>query len=111
MRRTGERMGRRGTTESLGDLVAGLLQRRDYARPLALSGLREAWLRAAGERLGSRSRVIALRDGVLTVEVSSSAQCYELEAFRARQLLAALQADPGAPGIRRLVFRVGNPPT
>jgi predicted nucleic acid-binding Zn ribbon protein len=104
-------MGRRGTTESLGNLVAALLQRRAYARPLALSGLRQAWLRAAGERLASRSRVAALRDGVLTIEVASSAQCYELEAFRARQLLGALQADPDAQGIRRLVFRVGNPPS
>ena len=104
-------MGRRGTTESLGNLVAALLQRRAYARLLALSGLRQAWLRAAGERLASRSRVAALRDGVLTIEVASSAQCYELEAFRARQLLGALQADPDAQGIRRLVFRVGNPPS
>ena len=103
-------MGRRGTTESLGNLVAALMQRRAYARPLALSGLRQAWQRAAGERLASRSRVAALRDGVLTVEVASASQCYELEAFRARQLLGALQADPDAPGIRRLVFRVGNPP-
>jgi predicted nucleic acid-binding Zn ribbon protein len=104
-------MARRGTTEALGDIVASLLQRRGYARPLALSSLREAWLRAAGERLASRSRVLALRDGVLTIEVASSAQCYELEAFRARQLLGALQADQEAPGIRRLVFRVGNPPS
>lgn len=104
-------MGRRGVTEALGDIVATLLQRRGYSRPLALSGLREAWLRAAGERVASRSRVVALRDGVLTIEVVSSAQCYELEAFRARQLLGALQADPEAPGVRRLVFRVGNPPS
>jgi predicted nucleic acid-binding Zn ribbon protein len=98
-------------TEALGDIVASLLQRRGYARPLALSGLREAWLRAAGERVYARSRVVALRDGVLTIEVASSAQCYELEAFQARQLLGALQADPGASGVRRLVFRVGNPPS
>ena len=104
-------MGRRGSTQALGDLVAALMQRRAYARPLALSGLRDAWLRAAGERIASRSRVVALRDGVLTIEVSSSAQCYELEAFRARQLLAALQTDTDAPGVRRLVFRVGNPPS
>jgi len=106
-----ERMGRRGTTESLGDLVAALMQRRAYARPLALSGLRDAWLRAAGERIASRSRVVGLRDGALTIEVGSSSQCYELEAFRGRQLLAVLQADPDAPGVRRLIFRVGNPPT
>jgi predicted nucleic acid-binding Zn ribbon protein len=101
-------MARRGTTERLGDILASLMQRRAYARPLAMGGLRAAWSRAAGERLAARSRIVTFRDGVLTVEVSSSAQRYELEAFHAPQLLAALQADPNAPGLRRLAFRVGS---
>jgi predicted nucleic acid-binding Zn ribbon protein len=103
-------MARRGSTERLGDILASLMQRRMYARPLAMSGLREAWTRAAGERLAARTRVVVLRNGVLTVEVASSAQRYELEAFHGPQLLAALQADPSVPGLRRLTFRVGSPP-
>jgi predicted nucleic acid-binding Zn ribbon protein len=101
-------MGRRGTTEKLGDIVASLMQRRVYARPLAMAGLREVWARAAGERVAGRSRVSAYRDGVLTVEVESAAERYELQAFRAQELLAALQSDASAPAVRRLVFRVGN---
>ncbi|MHC5210998.1 MAG: DciA family protein [Planctomycetota bacterium] len=94
----------------MGDILASLMQRRAYARPMALGGLREAWARAAGERLTGRTRILTFRDGVLTVEVASSAQRYELEAFHAPQLLAALQADPNVPGLRRLAFRVGSLP-
>jgi hypothetical protein len=104
-------MVRRGGTEKIGDVIAGLLQRRGYARPLALAGFRDAWNRAAGERLAGRSRVSAFRDGTLTIEVTSSAQRYELEAFSARQLLVALQGDNSIPTVRKLVFRVGNPAT
>ncbi len=101
-------MARRGGTEKLGDVLSSLLQKRSYGRPLAQQGWRDAWTRAAGKRLAARSRVAGYRDGVLTIEVPSSAQRYELEAFHAGELLASLQADPAAAGIKRLVFRVGT---
>jgi predicted nucleic acid-binding Zn ribbon protein len=101
-------MSRRGSTERLGDIVSSLMQRRAYARPLALAGLRGAWSRVVGERAAQRTRVAGFRDGVLTVEVESAAERYELESFRSRELLTALQSDPNVPTIRRLVFRVGN---
>jgi hypothetical protein len=77
---------------------------------MAMAGLRSAWKKAAGDRLSGRSQIVNFRNGVLTVEVTSSAQRYELEAFHAPQLLAALQADPNVPGLRRLAFRVGSIP-
>ena len=101
-------MSRRGSTEKLGEVLASLLQRRGYGRPLALQSWREAWTRAAGERLAARTRVASYRDGTLTVEVSSAAQRYELEAFEVARLLAALHQDPTTAGLRRLVFRAGS---
>jgi predicted nucleic acid-binding Zn ribbon protein len=101
-------MSRRGSTEKLGDVLASLLQRRGYGRPLALQTWRDAWGRAAGVRLAARTRVASYRDGTLTVEVSSAAQRYELEAFEAARLLAALHQDPTTAGLRRLVFRAGS---
>lgn len=98
----------RGGTQKLGDVLAGLLQCRGYDRPLALQSWREAWARAGGPRLAARTRVAGYRDGTLTVEVSSAAQRYELEAFQARELLARLLKDPATAGLRRLVFRVGS---
>ncbi len=103
-----KKRGQRGGTEKLGDVLANLMQRRGYARPLALAGLTDGWKRAAGERIAGRTRVAHFRDGILTIEVDSAAQRYELEAFRGPELLAALQKDDGIPNVRKIVFRVGN---
>jgi predicted nucleic acid-binding Zn ribbon protein len=104
-------MTRRGGTESLGEILSALLQKRSYARPLALGAFNEAWRRAVGEHVAGRTRVAAFRDGTLTVEVGSSAQRYELQAFRSRELLAALQADRAIAPVRKLIFRLGNLPS
>lgn len=92
----------------LGDVLAGLLRRRNWVKGLENEVLELIWARAAGERLAGRTRVAHLRDGTLTIEVSSSAQKYELEAFQAPALLASLQADSEAPPVRRLAFRLGR---
>ena len=99
---------KRGGTEKLGDILARLMQKRAYAAPLAHEALRDAWVRAAGKRLSGRSRVATFRGGVLTIEVDSAAQRYELEAFKTPELLAALQQDESIPTIQRIVFRVGR---
>ncbi len=105
-----QRPGRRDREpQRLGEVLSGLLQRRAYARPLGLAHVAAAWARAAGEALASRSRVAQFRGGNLTIEVSSAAQRYELEAFSGASLLAKLRADPTVPPVRRLVFRVGHP--
>ncbi len=101
-------MARRGTTESLGQILASLMQKRAFARPLALEAWKAAWQRAAGERLSARTRVVGYRDGVLTVETASAAQRYELESFHGPALLARLQADTTVPTLRKLMFRTGN---
>jgi hypothetical protein len=97
-----------GEPERLGDVLASLMRRRAYARPLELAGVREAWKKAAGDRLAGRSRVAQFRDGILTIEVASAAQRYELEAFQGAELLGRLQADTSIQTVRRLVFRVGH---
>jgi predicted nucleic acid-binding Zn ribbon protein len=98
----------RGGTERLGEILTHLMQRRAYAQPLALAGWREAWARAAGERVAGRTRVLSFRDGTLTVEVGSAAQRYELEAFHGQELLAALQRDGSVATVRRIAFRTGT---
>lgn len=97
-----------GPPERLSDVLASLLRKRRFAPGLELEGLRQAWTRAAGDRLGGRARVAQFRDGVLTMEVSSAAQKYELEAFHAAAILTRLQADTEVPPIRRLAFKLGN---
>lgn len=103
-------MGRRrnSSPQKLGVILAALMQKRTYTRRLQNEALAEGWQRAVGDRLASRSRVAQFRDGVLTIEVSSAAQRYELEAFHGSRLLVLLQADNALPPIRSLTFRVGN---
>jgi predicted nucleic acid-binding Zn ribbon protein len=99
---------RGGNPQKLGDILASLMQKRGYARGLQNEVLAAGWSRAVGDRMASRSRVAQFRDGALTIEVSSAAQRYELEAFHGPRLLESLQADSTLPPIRRLTFRVGN---
>ena len=103
-----KRKGIQGEPERLGDVLASLMRRRTYARPLELATVREAWSKASGSRLSAKSRVAQFRDGILTIEVASAAQRYELEAFQGAALLGRLQADSSIQTVRRLVFRVGH---
>ena len=97
-----------GEPERLGDVLASVMRKRAYSKPLELAGARDAWAAAAGARLAGRSRVAQFRDGILTIEVASAAQRYELEAFQGAELLGRLQSDPSLPTVRRLVFKVGQ---
>lgn len=97
-----------GPPRRLGEILSTLLQKRAYARGMETAVMRDGWARAAGPRLARRTRVAQFRDGTLTIEVSSSAQRYELEAFQGGELLRKLQADDALPAVRRLVFRVGH---
>ena len=99
---------RHGEPQRLGEVLATVMRRKAYARPLELEHFRMAWSRVAGERLAGRSRVAQFRDGVLTIEVASAVQRYELTAFQGAELLGRLQTDRSIPTVRRLVFRVGQ---
>lgn len=92
----------------LGEILASVMRKRAYGKPLELAGFRQAWSQASGRRLATRSRVAQFRDGILTIEVASAAQRYELEAFQGAELLGRLQADQSIPTVRRLIFRVGQ---
>lgn len=97
----------RGGTARLGDVLSTLLQKRGYAQTLALDEARRAWAGAVGDAAAG-ARVLAFRDGVLTVEVASAAERYELEAFRREELVAGWRRDPCAPPLRKIVFKVGS---
>jgi len=85
-------------------LVSRLIQMRGYNRPQGDAELRELWASIAGEPIVSGTRVMGLRNGVLTVGVSSSALLSELSAFHHERLLEALQAKHGKR-IRDLKFK------
>jgi len=101
--RSRRRKGDRGA-EELGDILSRILRRR-----FASEGRRTAELRASLEAfLGSdRARQIQIRgvrDGRLTLAVSSAPLRHELESFYSHSLLGFLQSERGRPDIRTLRF-------
>jgi hypothetical protein len=59
-----------GTT-AVGDLLAGLLGRKEFAEGMRLGRLAKAWADVVGERLAGECRPIRLEGGTLTVAASS----------------------------------------
>ena len=81
--------------EAIGGLVSRLFQMRGYGRPQGDSQLQELWSEIAGEQIAAGTRVMGLRNGVLTIGVNSSPLLSELSSFHHERLLEALQAKHG----------------
>jgi hypothetical protein len=77
--------------KKIGDLLPGLLA--DYGLPsvTAREELELAWTAAAGDLVASRTKVGALRRGVLEIFVSDPILLQELEGFEKQRLLADLK--------------------
>jgi predicted nucleic acid-binding Zn ribbon protein len=62
------------------------------------------WREVAGEKIAAQTRVLGLKNGVLTVGVATSPLLSELSAFHHENLLDQLRARQGT-AIRELRFR------
>jgi len=69
-----------------------------------LDFLRESWLSIVGEDLAKEMFPLGLRNGVLTVGVTSEGLRYEIAAFHAQSLLATIRSSFPEAGIRRVRF-------
>ena len=97
---------RKGKAESLGALlknvVSGLGKRR-----LTQEEIHGAWKDAVGKRASSHTRPVALKRGVLVVNVDGSAWLYELTLKR-REILKKLDSKIKGNKIRGMRFRIGE---
>jgi hypothetical protein len=91
--------------QRLGDALSELVALKGLARSGAAEQLSQAWKQAAGERIASETRVVAVKNRSLEIEVASAALMYELDSFHKSSLLEALQQQPGLE-INRLKFRL-----
>ncbi len=100
------RRGRGGSVtpgpEKVGDVLGRVLRRRGLAKQLEYQKLLEEWPRLVGAGLARLTRARSVRDGVLVVEVPSSAWAMELN-MRRRQIMARLNAGRSVR-VKRLVF-------
>lgn len=90
--------------EALGSVLSRLFAARGYGRIQADAELRDLWAEIAGPQIAAQTRVMGLKNGVLSIGVDSSPMLSELASFHTERLLEALQAKRGK-AIRDLKFR------
>ena len=91
--------------QQLKDVLGQLFVSRGWGRVSERQYLENAWANAAGEIVAGQTRVLALKRGVLEVEVRGSVLLQELASFHKRKLIAAMKTLlPGHP-LKDLRFR------
>jgi predicted nucleic acid-binding Zn ribbon protein len=92
--------------ENLSDILSKLFAARGWGRKNERVRLEDAWSAASGE-LASQTRVVALRRGVLEIEVKGAVLLQECAQFRKRALLAALRQQMPGTTVTDLKFKAG----
>jgi predicted nucleic acid-binding Zn ribbon protein len=89
--------------KSIAAILPGLL--REFRLDGAAAGWRAvaAWPALAGERIAKRTRAVAFRDGVMTIEVEGSAWMHEL-GYLKRELVRRANQHVGADVVRDVRF-------
>lgn len=105
-RPSARRAGATGSTprgpEKVADVLGRVLRRRGLDRQLEYQKLVEDWPRLVGPGLARVTRARSVRNGILIVEVPSSAWAMELN-MRKRQIMARLNAGRSVR-IKRVMF-------
>ena len=89
--------------KSIAAILPGVL--RDLRLEDAAAGWRAVaeWPALAGERIAKRTRAVAFRDGVMTIEVEGSAWMHELNFLR-REIVRRANQRVGANVVREVRF-------
>jgi predicted nucleic acid-binding Zn ribbon protein len=95
-----------GQPRHIGDVLAGLLARRGYARVQSGRACAEAWREAVGEMMAGCTRATQVRRGVLEVLVDNSTMVQEI-GFCKPALIKRLAELLPDENIRELKLRVG----
>lgn len=96
--------GREGPSR-VGEVIGRMLCRRGITQLTARALLENGWRSAVGTELSERTKVGALRRGVLEILVDSPILLQELDGYRKDELLGRLQAALPAKPIAALRFR------
>ena len=92
---------------NLADVLGPLFAARGWGRKSERVRLESAWAEVAGPEVLAQTRVVALRRGVLEVEVRQGIMLQELAQFQKRTLLTALRLILTNCPITDLKFRSG----
>ena len=95
----------RGRLEPVGPLLQRLLHQLGLDRHLAEYRAVEAWAEVVGPTVAAQARAVAVRDGVLFVDVTSNVWMQELVLLR-DSIADRLNAHLGAPLVRKVVLSI-----
>ncbi len=98
--------GNRGP-ENLADILGRLFTSRGWGRKTDRLRLEGAWAEAAGPEVAAATRVLAIRRGVLEVEVKGAVLLQELAQFHKRGLLTRLRTAMPGVTLTDIKFRAG----
>jgi predicted nucleic acid-binding Zn ribbon protein len=93
--------------ELLRDILGRLFAARGWGRQQERLHLEQAWAEAAGPDLGPHTRVVALRRGILEVEVDSAVLLHEMAQFHKRQLLEQMRSRLAGAPLNDMRIRAG----
>jgi predicted nucleic acid-binding Zn ribbon protein len=97
---------RKSRPESLGSLVARVLEDVGASDSARVMRIAERWEEAVGAEIAAHCRPTALRGSVLEATVDSSVWCQQLQ-LRGPEIIEALRAVLGEEAPSELWFRVG----
>lgn len=103
----GEQRGRMGRPRMVGDLLADVLRGKPAERRLKEGRIWLLWEEAVGERIASRARPVAFRDGTLTLAVASAPWMQQLNFLKA-EIVNKLNALLGEPVVRDIYLKAGR---
>ena len=93
--------------EKIADVLGRLFMARGWGRKNERQRLEGAWAEAAGEKVLPNTRVLALKRGVLEVEVKNAVLMSELAQYHKRGLLAKLRKSLPGVTLTDIKFRAG----
>jgi predicted nucleic acid-binding Zn ribbon protein len=93
--------------ENIADILGRLFTSRGWGRKNDRLRLESAWAEAAGPELLPDTRVLAIRRGVLEVEVKTAVLMQELAQYHKRALLGRLRTLLPGVTLTDLKFRAG----
>ena len=88
--------------------ISELVSLRGLARRGAQSDLERIWVEVAGVEVGSRTKPVAIRRGVLQVSVADAPLLSQLSSYQKHTLLERLQNEHAGLKIRDLKFRLDS---
>ena len=99
--------GTRLTTHQIKDVLKDLKAKVDEARQKQPDEILRSWPEIIGPGHAGRTRAESFKAGILTVRVKHSTLLSLLNQYEKGKLLAKLQQQFPASGIREIVFRIG----